>query len=140
MGAVGVGLWAAVGGGYAWQLLDDGGGGSVDLNVWAQYGVLGVIASMLIWFARGAHQRERDRADRMETENRRLIDLDRERERADKMEAENRRLNDLILERIIPSLIAATHAAEESAELLNAIQREREREREYNRRPRGGGD
>lgn len=82
------------------------GSGSVDLTVFAQYGVLGIIAAMLIWFAKGAHQRERDRADRME--------------------AENKRLNELILDRVIPALTSATRAIEESGELLNAIQRERE--------------
>lgn len=82
------------------------GGGSVDLTVFAQYGVLGIIAAMLIWFAKGAHQRERDRADRME--------------------AENKRLNELILDRVIPALTSAARAIEESGELLNAIQRERE--------------
>lgn len=80
--------------------------GAVDLTIFAQYGVLGIIAAMLIWFAKGAHQRERDRADRME--------------------AENKRLNELILDRVIPALTSASRAAEESAELLNALQRERE--------------
>jgi hypothetical protein len=80
---------------------------SVDyLGTFTQYGVLGVIAAMLIWFAKGAHQRERERADRMEEEN--------------------RRLNTLILDRVIPALTSATRAAEESAELLSAMQRERD--------------
>lgn len=78
--------------------------GGIDLL--AQYGVLGIIAGLLIFFANGAHKRERDRADRME--------------------AENKRLNELILDRVIPALTSATRAAEESAELLNAIQRERQ--------------
>ncbi len=81
-------------------------GSGVDLTVFAQYGVLGIVAAMLIWFARGAHQRERDRADRME--------------------AENKRLHELILDRVIPALTSATQAAEESTELLRAMQRERE--------------
>lgn len=80
--------------------------GTIDITVFAQYGILGVIAAMLIWFARGAHQRERDRADRLEEEN--------------------RRLNNLLLDRVIPALTSATRAAEESAELMSAIQRERE--------------
>lgn len=87
-------------------LAAESGGGSVDLTVFAQYGPLGIIAALLIWFAKGAHQRERDRADRME--------------------AENKRLNELILDQVIPALTSATRAAEESAELLNALQRERE--------------
>lgn len=81
----------------------------VDLNVFAQYGVLGVIAAGLIWFARGAHQRERDRVDALE--------------------AENKRLNGIIQDRVIPALTSATRAAEESAELLHAMQREREQTR-----------
>lgn len=93
--------------------------GSIDFTVFAQYGVLGIIAAMLIWFAKGAHQRERDRADRMEDEN--------------------KRLNALILDRVIPALTSATRAAEESAELLNALQREREFvQREQRRGAKGG--
>jgi len=87
-------------------LLLAGDPGSIDLTVFAQYGVLGIIAALLIFFAKGAHQRERDRADRLE--------------------AENKRLNELILDRVIPALTTAARAAEESTELLNAIQRERE--------------
>lgn len=103
-----------------WLAQADGG---IDLAVLTQYGVLGVIAAMLIWFAKGAHQRERDRADRME--------------------AENKRLNELILDRVIPALTSATRAAEESAELLNAIQRERQlaqlAEQQPRRTAKGGG-
>lgn len=90
--------------------------GDVDITVFAQYGVLGIIAAMLIWFAKGAHQRERDRADRLEEDN--------------------KRLNALILDRVIPALTSATHAAEESAELMRVLQRERQ----YPRRPQKGGD
>ncbi len=88
-----------------WIAVDAGAAG-VDLTVFAQYGVLGVIAAILIWFARGAHQRERDRADRMEQEN--------------------KRLHELILDRVIPALTSASAAAEDAAELLRAMQRERE--------------
>lgn len=80
--------------------------GSVDLSVLGQYGVLGVFTAGLIWFAKGAYQRERDRADRLEDEN--------------------RKLNLTIQDRVIPVLMSATRAAEESANLLNALQRERE--------------
>lgn len=82
--------------------------GGVDLAVLGQYGVLGVVAAMLLLYARGSVQRERDRADRLE--------------------AENQRLNSLIADRAIPALMAASKAAEESASLLSAIQREREQE------------
>jgi hypothetical protein len=79
--------------------------GAVNLAVFAQYGVLGVVAVILIWFAKSAHQRERERADRLEEDN--------------------KRLNMLILDRVIPALTSATRAAEESADLLNAVLRER---------------
>lgn len=92
--------------------------GAVDLTIFAQYGVLGIIAAMLIWFAKGAHQRERDRADRLE--------------------GENKRLNELILDRVIPALTSATRAAEESAELLNALHRERELAHLAEQQPRRG--
>lgn len=97
----GIGWWA-------WLLAAEptGGGGGVDLTVLGQYGVLGVFAAILVWFAKSAHQRERDRAD--------------------KAEAENRRLQDLIIERVIPAVAAASRAAEESASILAAVQRERE--------------
>jgi hypothetical protein len=100
-------------------LVADAGVGA-DLGVLAQYGVLGIIAAMLIWFAKSAHQRERERADRLEEEN--------------------KRLNMLILDRVIPALTSATRAAEESAELLNAVQREREYAQlaDQRRRPKGG--
>lgn len=92
---------------WAWLLAaDPAGSGGVDLVAFAQFGAVGAIAVMGIWFARGAHQRER--------------------ERADKAEAENRRLQDLIIERVIPAVAAASRAAEESAAILAAVQRERE--------------
>jgi hypothetical protein len=80
--------------------------GSFDVGVLAQYGVLGIFAVILIFFAKGAHQRERDRADRLEEEN--------------------KRLNTAIQDKVIPALESATRAAEASGELLNAMQRERE--------------
>lgn len=95
-------------------------GGDVNVSVLAQYGVLGIVASLLIWFAKGAHQRERDRADRLEEET--------------------RRLNTVIADRVIPALTSATRAAEESGELLNAMQREREAQTLLDRqRYKGGG-
>lgn len=86
--------------------LADAGSGAIDLNVFAQYGVLGLVSSGLIWFARGAHQRERDRGDRLE--------------------GENQRLNGMIIDRVIPALLSATRATEEAGNLLSAMQRERE--------------
>lgn len=96
---------------YAWagpsaQEVEASAGGDL-LTVFAQYGPLGVITALLVWFARGAHQRERERADRMEEDN--------------------KRLNGIILDRVIPALTEATRAAEESAALLRDLHRERER-------------
>lgn len=99
----------------AWAVLA---GDTVDFTVFAQYGVLGVMTAILIWFAKGAYQRERDKVDRAEEEN--------------------KRLNMLILDRVIPALTSATRAAEESAELLNAIQREREYTARERRATKGG--
>lgn len=94
------------------------GADNLDLSVFAQYGVLGVFAAMLVWFAKGAHQRERDRADRLEEEN--------------------KRLNSLIVDRVIPTLTDATAAAKEAGKLMNAMQRERDVTREASRQQRGG--
>ncbi len=84
-------------------------GDGIDPSIFAQYGVLGVIAGLLIWFAKSAHQRERDKVD--------------------KLEAENRALHELILERVFPALTAASTAAQEVAALLRELQRERELDR-----------
>lgn len=87
--------------------------GTVDLSVFAQYGALGILAAALLWYAKGATARERDQTDQ-------------QRARADRLEAEVQRLNSLIADRAIPALMAASRAAEESAALLSAVQRERE--------------
>lgn len=81
-------------------------GSEVESGDLAQYGILGIFTGILIWFAKGAIQRERDRADRLEEET--------------------RRLNALMTDKVIPALLSASHAAEESANLLSALQRERE--------------
>lgn len=91
-------------GGYAAVLAASS--GSSDLSVLGQYGVLGVFAAMLVVFARVSYKRETDRADRLEQDN--------------------KRLNETIQDRVIPALLSATRAVEESGELLNAMQRERE--------------
>lgn len=93
----------------------------LDLGQFAQFGVTGVIAVLGIVFAKGAYQRERDRADRLETEN--------------------QRLHETLAERVIPALLSASRAAEESAELLAAMQRERDVARaveQQQQRQRGG--
>lgn len=75
------------------------------VGVLAQYGVLGIFAALLVLFARTAYKRETDRADRLE--------------------ADVRRLNDTIQDKVIPALMSATKAAEESASLISDLQRER---------------
>lgn len=93
--------------------------GGVDVvAMFAQYGILGLGFLALALFARGAYMRERERADRLEEKN--------------------DRLNNLILEKFIPSLESATHAVEDSAELLRAIQRERELSQLAERHRQGG--
>lgn len=92
--------------------------GTVDLSIFAQYGILGILCLGLIMFAKGAYQRERDRGDRLE--------------------ADNKKLNEAIQERIIPVLLSATRAMEESAELMAAMQRERELMRLTGRQPKQG--
>ena len=88
----------------------------LDVGIFAQYGVLGIMLLVFVLFAKGAYQRECDRSAA-------------ERERADRMELENKRLNELILDRVVPVLTSAAAAAQESTELLNAMQREREMDR-----------
>lgn len=77
-----------------------------DWSIFGQYGVVGAIAVGLILFAKRAVEREQARADRLESEV--------------------KRLNDVIVEKVIPAMSAASRAAEESANLLSAMQRERE--------------
>jgi len=89
----------------------------LDLGGFAQYGALGAIAIVLIWFAKGAYQDVRERAK---------IAYQDVRERADRLEEENRRLNALILDRVIPALTSATQIAEESAKMINDLLRERD--------------
>lgn len=91
------------------QVLAGGDGGEINLGLLSQYGILGLVTSGLIWFAKGAHQREKDRADRLE--------------------AKNEQLSALIIDRVIPALMSASNATEQTAELLRAIQRDREQTR-----------
>lgn len=107
-----------------------------NLGLLAQYGPLGIIAALLIWFARGAHQRERDRADLLGEENKRLITIiadreatQRERDHAERLEEDNKRLNAIIADRVIPAVLEAARAAEESARLLANIQSEQQQHR-----------
>lgn len=91
--------------------------GSVDIGVFAQYGILGVLCAGLILFAKGAYQREQSRADRHEEEI--------------------RKLHELMLDKVVPALTAGTQTIEEAVKVLSSIQREREMS-ELRRREGGG--
>jgi hypothetical protein len=84
-------------------------GGGTDLSALTQYGVLGVFAILLIFFAQTAYKREVNRADRLENEV--------------------NRLNALIADKAIPGLTLATQTMEESTKLMQTLQRERELDR-----------
>jgi hypothetical protein len=79
-------------------------GAGPNYAVLGQYGVLGVFAVILIWFAKFMINRETARADRLE--------------------AEVVRLNDVIASKVIPALMSATGAVEESTEMLRDLQRD----------------
>lgn len=85
----------------------------INLGIFAQYGLLGIITAGLIVFARTSYKRETDRSDRLEAEVVRLNALIITR-------------NDMIVERVIPGLAAAAQAADAATMMLRDIQRERE--------------
>lgn len=78
--------------------------GEPNYAILGQYGVLGVFALILIWFAKFMINRETARADRLEQE---VL-----------------RLNNVIAEKVIPALMSATGAVEESTEMLRDMQRD----------------
>jgi hypothetical protein len=73
---------------------------------WTQYGVLGVVASFLLWFAVTVWRQTNARANAAE--------------------AEVRRLNQVIQDRHIPALEASVQA---NRELIRFLERERDRRR-----------
>lgn len=78
--------------------------GDPNYAVLGQYGVLGVFAVLLIWFAKFMINRETARADRLEQE---VL-----------------RLNNTIQEKVLPALMSATGAVEQSTEMLRDMQRD----------------
>jgi hypothetical protein len=66
-------------------------------SVFLQYGAIGAILLVLLWFAAGAIKRERDATDR-------------ERARAEKAESEKDDLNKVMRTEVIPVLTKATDA------------------------------
>lgn len=79
-------------------------GAGPNLAVLGQYGVLGVFAVLLVWFAKFMISRETARADRLEQE---VL-----------------RLNNTIQDKVIPALLSATGAVEQSTEMFRDLQRE----------------
>lgn len=82
----------------------ENGDGGPNYAVLGQYGVLGVFAVLLVWFAKFMISRETARADRLE--------------------AEVVRLNNTIQDKVIPALLSATGAVEQSTEMFRDLQRE----------------
>lgn len=80
----------------------------------AQYGAIGTLCALFVWFAFRAWKREIERCDRLEAEHRA------ERER---LEGETRRLHVDIQEKAIPALLASATALTEVTELLREQQR-----------------
>ncbi len=79
-----------------------------NLETLANYGVLGVFATILVLFA--------------------LRQIKREQERSDRLEARLDKQNDTNQERVIPALQSSATAIQAAVELLREIQRERELE------------
>lgn len=84
--------------GYWMHLAADATSGGIDVNIFAQYGVLGVAVFALGWFAKGAYANAVARGDRLEEDN--------------------RRLNQAIQDRVIPALTESTLAAQEATRVL----------------------
>jgi hypothetical protein len=74
-------------------------------SVFLQYGAIGAILLVLLWFAYGAIKREREATDR-------------ERTRAEKAEAEKDELNRVVRAEVIPVLTRAADATVKVTELM----------------------
>jgi hypothetical protein len=92
------------------------------INDLAKYGPLGILCLALLWFAWWVVRSDRTRAETFAQES-----WKREIERADRLETENRRLNEYIQDRAIPALLAGTAAVTEATELLRDERRGRRR-------------
>jgi hypothetical protein len=105
------------------SLADGNLGSAPDIAVWGQYGVLGLLCGLLLWFVKGVWARETARSDRLETE---LL-----------------KLHAAIQERHIPALETAARAVVEATSLirdLQEIRRQREYDAHHNRTHRHGDD
>ncbi len=76
-----------------------------------QYGALGIIASLGLWFMWRAYRRECERVDRLE--------------------ADNKAQAAAIQDKVIPALLSATRAVEESTEMWREHQRVARWDREH---------
>lgn len=92
------------------------------INDLAKYGPLGILCLALLWFAWWVVRGDRARADTFAQEA-----WKRETERADRLETENRRLNEFIQDKAVPALFSATAAVTEATELLREERRGRRR-------------
>jgi hypothetical protein len=79
-----------------------------DLGVLANYGVLGLFTGILLWFALRAWQREITRAERLETEL--------------------REQHQIMIEKVVPALVSAANALNESAQLARDLADEQQQE------------
>jgi hypothetical protein len=91
---------------------------SNSLNTLVEYGVLGIVALLLIAFARTTWTREVERAEAA---------WKREVDRADRLEAEVSRLNANIQDKAIPALLAAADAVTEATTLIRDMDLDRRR-------------
>ncbi len=105
------GSWIYTGG--AWRLVAAAAELPGSVAGLVQYGAVGIVASLGLWFMWRAYRRECDRADRLE--------------------ADNKAQAAAIQDRVIPALLSATRAVEESTELLREQQRAARWEREGTR-------
>lgn len=107
----------------------------------AQYGAIGTLCALFVWFAFRAWKREIERCDRLEAEHRterERLEAEHRAER-DRLEGETRRLHVDIQEKAIPALLASATALTEVTELLREQQR-RNRYYDEARPPRRDGE
>lgn len=86
---------------FAIEAANPGSGAGPDLSVLGNYGVVGLLAALGLWFAYQTWKREVKRAD--------------------ELDAEVKRLNVLIQEKVIPALVAGTSATSESTALIRDL-------------------
>lgn len=83
---------------------------SADPSLFLQYGVVGLVAALAIYAAINLYKRL-------------LGEYDREKQRADRLEDELRKLNDTIQEQTMQALNSATNAVTEAIQTLTDVKR-----------------